>query len=259
MKKNYIENIESKINFEIPKDVKQFFTQYKFNDLGLRLCDEETILNFENILINQDIRIEEKLFPILDNDNSDFAAIYLEGELKGMVCIIEHDEPDTSPKFLSLWTLYDSIKRALEVTKEEFIDFYEIENELPLFGSSLSDKTIIEIKNKLFSQYMSNMNLDKEREIAFRILKLVDEVDYNFIRKNLLKNADMFVQEETINTLKRKIKENYLNDIFEILEKENTNPLLATAVMLRENESLNNSYWKKLFKSRFPEIAKSYL
>ena len=259
MKKIDLKNIESILRVEISEDIKLFYSQYEFGDLGLKLCDEETILDFENILISQEIEIDERLFPILDNDNSDFAAIYLEGDLKGMICIIEHEEPDTSPKFLSLSTLNDSIKRTIENTEKDFIDFTELETELPLFGKLNLTSDLVEVKNDLYSKYQTSVIFENKKNIAFRILKFVDEGDYDFIKENLLKNEDMFVQEEAINTIKQKLKEDYLNDVFEILDEKRINPLLATAVMLRENKELKNSYWEKSFRTRFPEIASSYL
>ena len=77
--------------------------------------------------------------------------------------------------------------------------------------------------------------------------------------KDLLKSGDMWIQEAAIHTIKRNITEAYLKDIFEILEKGKNNPLLATAVMLRENKATINSFWINEFKTRFPKIAKSYL
>lgn len=258
MKQIEFKKIETKINCKIPKDVKSFFTLYQFKELGLRLCDEKTMLNFENILQNIDVNIEEQLLPILDDDNSNYAAIYLNGELEGMICIIDHEEPDTSPDFISIWNLLDSIKNSKEIVQDEFIDFSNLETEFPLFGDLTSNNELLEIKNKLIAKFNSCSDLKTKKDVAFKILKIANIEDYEFIKRNLLINEDVWIQEEVINTIKKNLTENYVEDIFEILEKNKNNPLIATAILLRDNDNLN-SFWKNEFKRKFPEIANFYL
>ena len=252
--------IEHKINSKIPKEVKSFFGLYKkYEDFGLKLCDESTMINYENILRNQGVEINDKLLPILNYDKNDFAAIYLDGELKGMICIIKHDELDKSPSYTSIWSLLEAIKNQIELSKEDLIDFYDIEKELPLFGSMKLENKFEDTKNILFAKFNSCSDSKSKNEIALKILKLANDKDYTFIKENLLRSKDMWIQEEVINIIKRNLNENYLKDIFEILEKDKVNPLIATAILIRENKDLKNSNWAKEFTHRFPEIAYSYL
>lgn len=260
MVKNNFHNLEIKLGIKIPAEIKSFFELYNnYGDYGLVLCDDETILEFETILLNQEIEIEEKLFPILDNENGDFAAIYLDGELEGMICFIEHDEPDLSPDYISIWSLFESVKKAIDLSNEDGLDFYDLEKELPLFGNQIIKQDFSEIKSKLFLEFKSCSKPMMKRELAFKILKLVDEYDYKYIKEKFLKTDDMWIQERAINTLQISFKQNYIKDIFEILDEEKVNPLLAMAGILRQDKRLKNSLWMNKFQKQFPKISKYYI
>lgn len=98
-----------------------------------------------------------------------------------------------------------------------------------------------------------------KRELAFKILKLVDEYDYKYIKEKFLKTDDMWIQERAINTLQISFKQNYIKDIFEILDEEKVNPLLAMAGILRQDKRLKNSLWMNKFQKQFPKISKYYI
>ena len=68
-----------------------------------------------------------------------------------------------------------------------------------------------------------------------------------------------FIQERTIETIKLNYDEQMLEDIFSILNPNNVNPILATAVMIREDKKLFKSKWNERFENLFPEIAKTYI
>ncbi|MFK8005151.1 MAG: hypothetical protein AB8H03_02220 [Saprospiraceae bacterium] len=257
MIKNDFHNIEKQVGFKIPIEIKSFFKSYTYEDYGLILCDDETILEFETILLK--LEIEEKLFPILDNENGDFAAIYLDGELEGMICFIEQGESDISPNYISIWSLFESIKKAIDISNEDGIDFYDLEKELPLLGNQFLKKDFSEIKNQLFMKFEFCTKPMIKRELAFKILKIVDEYDYKYVKEKFLRDDDMWIQERVINTLQTSFKQNYMKDIFEILDREKVNPLLAMAVILNQDKRFKNSLWMNEFKKRFPEIAASYI
>lgn len=186
----------------------------KLNKFDLKNTEIEKLKTFESrdgftLLDNTEFEEMEryfKEFPIYRNlvafssdDNSNYWCIYINGPLKGMICYLNHDEPNLEPKFRDISSFLKAIYDNPEAY--DFNDLEETSFDFPNSTKEIEFDERKEILEKLFSEFNSENHEDLRQQIAFSIIALTlkEEIEDNIYP--FLFDEDMYVQERAIQIL----------------------------------------------------------
>jgi hypothetical protein len=103
--------------------------------------------------------IYKDLIPIMTDKQSNYICVYISGTLKGMVCLLEHDEPSLEPKFLN-------ISNCVEVLK------YDPHLESGDFDFPRNFEGVENIIAQLFTDLEAEKDDDRRLQLALSILEL---------------------------------------------------------------------------------------
>ena len=144
----------------------------------------ETEINFTDWLNDSktDVSGDNKLSLFWTDDNSNYAGFCLSEKLKGMICIINHDEIDLTPVFKDVFSFYESLLKVAEQNShliendsdDCLIDWNEMETDFPrLFSSKIHDEDDSELANHFIELFNSEPNDQKKSHFAFCAMNVI--------------------------------------------------------------------------------------
>lgn len=207
-----------KLGIEAPGNIDEDILNYqnvcklsKFDMRTMTLSEiEELFYLLKNNLLFKD------LVPLFTDDNSNYAAVYVAGAMKGKICYLDHEETDISPVFRSI----NSFVQAIRLNPE--LGWYDMPKDYPVFleesdvEQSSDDWAVVE-QIKDFIDHENEMDDDYRTNLLFCIMGLTPKTHLDKIIQYLY-DEDMWVQERACKILgdhKYKPAEGHLEKIME--------------------------------------------
>ena len=126
------------------------------------------------------------------DENSNYAGVYWAGPLRGMVAVLDHEEPDVSPRFRSTESFVLRMLDACTATARPPVDAIMIPNELPITDGvdcCASDSDIAEL---FLERFRASTDSDERLHLAYVALRLLPPNDMSRVVP-LLRDEDMWI------------------------------------------------------------------
>lgn len=111
---------------------------------------------------------EKISFPSTDfrafwtDDNSNYACLYISGKLQGMVCFLDHEEPDIAPRYHSLNTFYLQLLEGAQLG----ITWNEMKTDFPMMTESENEAQIALLAQAFIQEYQETSDEDRQVYLA---------------------------------------------------------------------------------------------
>jgi hypothetical protein len=223
----------------IEEDLLNYENVHKHSNFDMRAM---TLSEIEEIcLLIKDNLIFKDLIPLFTDDNSNYAAVYVSGPMKGMICYLDHEETDISPVFRSI----NSFIQAIQLNPKS--GWYDIPKDYPVLLEDFNsvqnndDWTVAErIKN--YIDTTNGINDNYRTNLLFCIMALTSKTHLDKIIQYLY-DEDMWVQERACKTFGYHKYEPAAEHLKKVIEDGMHNGKLAAKKALSEirKENLNRN------------------
>jgi hypothetical protein len=132
--------------------------------------------------------IYDEICFFLTDDNSSFIGMYVKGDLKGKICILDHDF-DLSPAFKSMDSFLSNIEQSDKM-------WYELEREYPLKSGFTSDE--INRDWTIAQNYYEKLSVETDDDLRIyyaHVAACLTSYDHLTRVAELLSDKDFFIQE----------------------------------------------------------------
>lgn len=156
----------------------------------MRLLSPAEAIETNRALREFDSERDPDFYFFWTDDNSNFAGVYLSGELAPRVALYDHEEPSDTPAYFGV----ESFQAARALGAESGLAWYELTADYPVVGAAASPHA--EADRALAHKYLQAYREDpaNRQRLAFLAMNLLPPDETESICE-LMSSEDMWVQE----------------------------------------------------------------
>lgn len=216
--------------FNIDEDISNYENTCKLSKFDMRVL---TLSEIEELfyLFNDNLMFKN-LVPLFTDDNSNYAAVYVEGPMKSKICYLDHEETDISPAFRSINSFAQAVRQNPESGWYDIPRDYPVLLEEPEIFQTSDDLIVVE-EIKKFINKENQLDDDYRTNLLFCIMALTPKSHLDEIIKYLY-DEDMWVQERACRILGYHKYEPAIEHLKKVRENGMHNSKLAAKRALNE-------------------------
>lgn len=230
-----LQELESALDCSLPSELRALYLQHDGmqdpGDFPFRLMSTEDVVETHRAMREEGLVPEEIRFFWTD-DQSNYAALYVSGPASGRVCVVDHEEPDTTPLFRSVTSFY----RALGAAAENGQDWYELlqqpggpETE----GTPEEQAADLALAEDYFQRYAGTEDPRQRQAFAFAGMQLLPPSETSRLL-DWLRSEDMWIQERACTLLGRRGYAEAIPALAEVARTGKHNGRVAALTALRK-------------------------
>lgn len=226
-----LQELEKTLGVPLPPEVRALYLQHngmkERGDLPFRLMAAKEAAKTHRAL--------RKLFPddvrfFWTDDESNYAGLYVSGPAAGRICVIDHEEPDTSPLYRSLASFYQALGGAAEAGQ----DAYELRETLGSSEDTAEEQAAdLALSEHYVERHAAETDPDKKQATAFAAMQLLPHSETHRLL-DWLRSEDMWIQERACVLLGRRGYEAAIPALAEVARTGKHNGRVAALTALRD-------------------------
>ena len=224
---------------QIPEAISDVYSPaLAFDDPGedlnlMRLMEPAEAVQETLALRSSWLQLNSDLLVLWTDDNSNYAAVFMRGDLAPRVALLDHDETEYTPCFFSPVSFEAAQRRGAKGEKA----WCELTQDYPV--TSPEDYPLLDLDRALGLKYLAEYLAhpkDEHRQLAFHAMNLLPFSEAHRIGP-LLRSNDMWVQERACRTLGKRRYEPAIDALYQIALRSSHNGEIAAILALQQMES----------------------
>lgn len=228
-----LQELEKALGVPLPPDLRALYFQHngmkERGELPFRLLTTKEAAKTHRAL--------RRLFPdeirfFWTDDESNYAGLYVSGPAAGRICLIDHEEPDTSPVCRSLAVFYQALRVAAEAGQDAY-ELREAMGEPASEGTAEEQAADLALAEHYFAQYAAVTDPDQQQSHAFAGMQLLPKSETHRLL-DWLRSDDMWIQERACTLLGRRGYTEAIPALAEVARTGKHNGRVAALTVLRD-------------------------